>query len=158
MGHQRLETTTIYTKVAQIRGQIVKSPIDQWKQSAKLSAAPEPDTTPTLPNRDQEKRHCCPSVGTLKIHFKPNADTGKVQVTLEIMRDNFKSALSQRVFLTGILVQRNQQNWIQLTMPDINQWQQSMLQLSDEMVKRIHSPEFYETLRAQICQRFLALF
>lgn len=32
LGHQRLETTTIYTKVAQIRGQVVQSPIDQWSQ------------------------------------------------------------------------------------------------------------------------------
>lgn len=62
----------------------------------------------------------------------------------------------ERIFLTGITVGLTNQNWVQLTMPEDDQWAAPLAKLSTSMIDRINSPEFYETIRLQICKRFLA--
>ncbi len=172
LGHQRLETTTIYTKVAQIRGQVIQSPIDQWARQPTLGRSADSGGTCSSAPRSFPKdppSSGAPPVGTLKIHFQKIEDTTAARVTLEVVRDKSGSVgrrrssgesldVERRVFLTGIVVEKNDLNWVQLTMPNVAQWQQPMRGMSKAMVQRIHSPEFYETLRSHICQRFLALF
>lgn len=171
LGHQRLETTTIYTKVAQIPDQVVRSPIDQLPHPISLDSSDSLDSSTERPPSSNASRQTTapPSVGKLKIHFKQMENPRRAKVTLEILRHrprpnprsddkNKTSEFEQRVFLPGILVERTEQNWVQLTMPDIADWKQPMGLLSAAEVDRINSAEFYETLRSQICQRFLNLF
>lgn len=153
LGHQRLETTTIYTKLAQIRHQVVRSPLDQLPQHATASSPLPlgPASTST-----QAQQPSSASVGKLKIHLQRIGKTSEAKVTLEVLLGD-SSVDKERVFLLGIRVQRSRQNWIQLTLPDPQTWEQPLRSLPRAVVARIHSAEFYETIRQQICQRYQAL-
>ena len=100
------------------------------------------------------------SVGKLKIHLRRLDKTDGAKVTLEVLRSDAtgggNNGSLERVFLVGIRVQRSPQNWIELTLPDPATWEQSLKRLPPSVVSRIQSAEFYETIRQQICQRFLA--
>ena len=152
LGHQRLETTTIYTKLAQIRDQAVRSPLDQLNHpNSQKNVRPNPPglSLPVSPPLTK-------SVGKLKIHLQRIARTDEAKVTLEILR-NDSLGVTDRIFLLGIRVQRTHQNWIQLTLPDPETWQQPFKRLPREVVERIQSIEFYETIRNQISRRFQVL-
>ena len=157
LGHQRLETTTIYTKVARIRQHTIQSPIDRLRNTN----IPKPPHIQGNTQKDQK-----PPVGKLRIHLKYDKESNQAKVTLEVLdvqqRDLSASNAArlasrpERIFLTGITVGLTNQNWVQLTMPEDEQWAAPLAKLSTSMIDRINSPEFYETIRLQICKRFLA--
>jgi len=143
LGHQRLETTTIYTRVAQIKTQQIASPLDQ------SNADEKPDTraaTPTAP----AKPDTSPAVGRMAIMLTLQADQKSANVELQI-------AGPQVTVLQGITVRQNDHNWIEISLPSTDAWQRYLTRLPPEQQERITKAAFFEFLRGQINQRFLKL-
>jgi len=155
LGHQRLETTTIYTHVAKISTQAITSPIDQLQQTHQCQVENE------VPTSGIEKRETAPdrlhqptdasNVGRLKFHFLDAVASRSAKVTIEICG----IANLPRQFLTGIEVAHTDSHWLKLTVPTASDWQQTLNQLPATVRKRIERPEFYELIRSEISSRFL---
>ena len=155
LGHQRLETTTIYTHVARLSTQAITSPIDRLQQTQQQEAENE---SASLGNEKQVAVHnrlhqptVSSSTSRLKFHFLDAVASRSAKVTIEICG----VANLPRQFLTGIEVAHTDSHWLKLTVPTASHWQQTLNQLPASMRKRIERPEFYELIRAEISNRFL---
>lgn len=152
LGHQRLETTTIYTQVAQLKTQHVTSPLDQLTQSP--SPPPTQAATSSTPQQ----------VGTLSIAIEPSdeANAAIARVTISEQRNEPASCPSPRrekvaspIVLDGIRVRLDDRKWVQLDIPTIESWNPQLQKLPFEQRRRVESPEFYELLRSHISRRYL---
>lgn len=142
LGHQRLETTTIYTRVAKINTTSVVSPLD------KISA-------PTLHSKTKENdapKKAPKPVGSLSIVLKNHESAPKASVTLIVLAAD----RSEQAVLGDIRVGFDKRNWIQLEIPAIESWTTQLANLPRAQQARIRSPEFFENIRHQISNRFLA--
>ena len=134
LGHRRLETTTIYTHVAKLKTVNISSPLDQLAESQPASPSSRP------------------SVGRMRIGIEPHSGGDSADVRLAIVG----AEGNEPVTLDGVEVRLDSRKWVQLEMPAAEQWLPRLNKLSKAQRDRIQSPEFYETLRSQISQRFLA--
>jgi integrase/recombinase XerD len=138
LGHVKLETTTIYTKVAVIRQQHVASPLDALVGTA--------DSRRSLP---APKR----PAGTMRLEMRPrqnSADAIRVSdVTVDI------TAGQQKLKLEGIVVSEARPGWVSLQLPPQERWQESLSRLTAAHRERIESAEFYQKLQFHITRRFL---
>lgn len=159
LGHQRLETTTIYTHVAQYQNQNVVSPMDRLAGESKLTGGSACDKNSggsgsVAPAAEQAVGP--PSVGKLFVHLKPLPDQRSAQATVEILGlDRATDEASPRRFLTGMVVSLTSQNWVQLTLPELEIWDPVMTTLPSAVRDRIKSPGFFESLRSAISNEFL---
>ncbi|MEM9943285.1 MAG: tyrosine-type recombinase/integrase [Planctomycetota bacterium] len=158
LGHQRLETTTIYTRVAKERCTRVTSPLDKLDLNNSQSI-------PNQASESQSKRTPSGS-GVLKpeIHLV-DQPVGKMKVVMESdssqQRSRFRIEITgkgrgKQVVLNGIKVSQNRLGWIQIDLPTMESWSNSLSQLSKAQKERIESPQFYEQLRDIIAEKFLA--
>lgn len=158
LGHQRLETTTIYTHVARVSTRSVTSPIDQ------LTNPNRPDSNRPDSNRLREPGHsnvavsppASAAVGKLVFHFKDDPKTNSAKVTIEIKGDSQGRKIQRRLFLTGVAVSHSSHQWLSLELPPPEQWAPTLRQLPRRVQDRIDGPEFYELLRSEISKRFLS--
>ncbi|MCH7726370.1 MAG: hypothetical protein IH991_07830, partial [Planctomycetes bacterium] len=137
LGHVRLETTTIYTKVAVIRQCQTESPLD----------------TLTGQRRDRGKSVARPSVGHLSIDLNKRGELeGKavVEATITIHSD------TRPIQLHGIVVRQPRPGWVSLDIPPLEDWETALRWVTPAQRERIESPEFYELLQRYITHRFLA--
>ena len=152
LGHQRLETTTIYTHVAKYKSENVVSPLDRLADSGGLSGE-------VATNKDEKRiqqPQSPPAVGSLLVHLKPVPQQTAAQVTVELLQ--LKSSSSNpvpRKFLTGMMVSLTSQNWVQLTLPEAETWEPVLATLAQPVRDRIKAPEFYESLRRAVSTAFL---
>jgi hypothetical protein len=142
LGHVCLETTTIYVRVARpTDGQAVTSPLDVL--------------TAGQASRAQSARAIARSVGTLRIHLKPEPSekpgSRKAKVTLSILTD------ARPVYLTGIVAKEVRRGWVNLEIPPLEQWEEPMRWLSRQQRERIEEPAFYELLQREIPRRLVQL-
>jgi site-specific recombinase XerD len=177
LGHVRLETTTIYVKVARpVDNEEVTSPLDVLCKKRAAGSASRPPAKP--------------SVGRLRIHVQPEpsraADAlapsplpaqrssggeGRVRggifspaarphdrpgsrqakVTLEIPTD------TRPVYLTGIVAREIRRGWVNLEIPPWENWDEPLRRLSPPQRQRIEEPEFYELLQREIPRRLLRM-
>ncbi len=92
-------------------------------------------------------------VGNLRIHAraepddKPGARVAKV--TIEVEADG------RPVYLTGIVAREARRSWINLSIPPLEQWEESLRWLTPEQRTRIEQPAFYEVLQREIPRRLL---
>ncbi len=137
LGHVRLETTTIYTKVAVIRQCQTESPLD----------------TLTGKRRDRVENPARPSVGRLCIELTTNKEPeGKpaiAEATITIQSD------TRPIQLRGIVVRQPRQGWVSLDIPPLEDWEAALRWVTPAQRARIESPEFYELLQKHITHRFL---
>jgi len=140
LGHQRLETTTIYTRVAQINTASVVSPLDRI-------STPEPPSTETVVLKTIPK-----PVGSLRIVLNNRESQTAADVSLFVLSAN----RNQQAILDGITVKLDSRNWVQLELPPLEAWQPQLANLPAAQQSRIRSPEFFENIRHQISSRFLA--
>jgi integrase/recombinase XerD len=135
LGHARLETTTIYTKVAVIRQQQIQSPLDVINGKTK---AP-----PHQPSR--------PPVGRLQMHLRRRAGEPNVaDVELEIINDD------RFISLDGIVVREPRPGWVTMEIPPLETWEKGLRWLTPPQRERIESPEFYRLIQEQATRRYLA--
>ena len=155
LGHQRLETTTIYTHVARLSTQAITSPIDRLQQNQQCQVE---NKAPTSGTENEETAHDrihqptdASSTGRLKFYFLDAVASRSAKVTIEICR--IKNL--PRQFLTGMEVAHTDSHWLKLSVPTASDWQQTLNQLPASVRKRIERPEFYELIRSEISSRFL---
>ena len=131
LGHVRLETTTIYIKVARPDNDArVPSPIDQL-----VSKNPIQSRKP---------------VGRMRIHLERNDETNRPtgRVTLEV------HSSGRRLYFTGTHASETRPGFITLTIPPLEDWHEPMSWLTREQRDRFAEAEFYETLQREITLRF----
>ena len=158
LGHVRLETTRIYTKVAQPRAP-QRSPLDALfgvgtansGDDRAASVASLSDVLDAAAQRSTQRRR---PVGRLKIHMRrspePTDPSDLVQVTLEIHSDD------RPVYLIGIRVQEARRGWLNIQIPPLEAWSEPLRWLTPSQRERIESEEFYELLQSQIRARYHA--
>ena len=160
LGHARLETTTIYTRVAQVRSERIVSPLDQLPNNQKRRPSARVDSAgdsgsesagdwageSASDSSNQPQR----SVGTLRFDLKRIPGRSAVTVQLHIMG-------ARKTVLAGIEAFQNDQNWIEIRLPASNQWRSAIESLPSQQRARIQSPEFYELIRREISKRALLL-
>lgn len=140
LGHVRLETTTIYTRVAVLRENRVESPLDVL--TGNRTSASRGETTPR-------------PVGTMKLTVVPRqgAPDGPPTADACILVNN----QPQSVELSGIVLSESRPGWVSLELPPTEVWEERLQRLSPNQQERIASPEFYQYLQRHLGERFLAL-
>ena len=137
LGHVKLETTTIYTRVAVQRQHQIQSPLDALNGSSARPASP-------VVRRP---------VGRMRLDVRP-APPGSSKAA-----DALFTVLSDDRFIhfEGIVVREPRPGWIALEVPPLEAWQKPLRWLSQAERERIESPEFYQLLQEHISRRYLAL-
>jgi integrase/recombinase XerD len=137
LGHVRLETTTIYVKVARPSEKGTPSPLDKLYHIA-----------PTASSKTKP-------VGRLKIHFQQQSNESRgcrrAKVTLAI------HSRSRPIYFTGILASEVRPGYVTLQIPPLENWEEPLRWLSRSQRERFEEPEFYETLQREISTRLLRL-
>ncbi|MEM6733621.1 MAG: tyrosine-type recombinase/integrase [Myxococcota bacterium] len=129
LGHARVETTRIYTHVALLQSQGAPSPLDRL-------VGTEPALRPT---------------GRMRAHVevRPN---GEGAGTVEIVEANGMSSQ-----LDGIVLTEPRPGWVMMALPPREEWEREVRRLSPQGRQKLESVEFYETLRALLGRKYLAL-
>lgn len=134
LGHVRLETTTIYVKVARPTSSDDVSPLDN------LQPTPQ-----AIPER--------PTVGSLQIHFQPQLESSVplAKVTLSVNQSG------RPIYFTGIVVAESRPGFVTLQIPPTEDWVQPLSWLTPPQRERFNDPSFYTLLQREIARRFLHL-
>jgi site-specific recombinase XerD len=147
LGHVRLETTTLYVKVAKpTDGCGVKSPLDLLADNSKPPAAAQP----ALPGQP---------VGNLQIHLQP-PPAGEDAATSVSRRAKVTLAIDgggRPIYLTGIVAQEVRPGWVTLEVPPLEQWEESLRWLTPLQRERVASPGFFRLLQQEIPHRLRQL-
>lgn len=134
LGHAKLETTVIYTQVAQRTTESVQSPLDRTHKNN------SPMTTPAKPNT--------PPVGRLTLHVQPiGPDAANVHVKI--------CQRPKDVELDGIILKQSRAGWFSLELPALESWRPVLERLSRAQRDRVESAEFYTHLHALAVERYL---
>ncbi|MCL4855050.1 MAG: tyrosine-type recombinase/integrase, partial [Bryobacteraceae bacterium] len=129
LGHARLETTTIYTKVAVIRQLQVQSPLDVL--TGKRHTPPE-------------VVRVAKPVGRMQIDVRAMPEKEGATVKLSIVEDD------RFIPLEGIIVREPRPGWVTLEIPPLETWQKPLSWLRPEQRERIASADFYQLLQREI--------
>ncbi|MDH3582868.1 MAG: site-specific integrase [Phycisphaerae bacterium] len=136
LGHARLETTTIYTKVAISESTGTDSPLDR-ALAGRARQAPAPQSPPAAP-----------TVGRMRIDLQRRPGEAKTaDVTLQIQGP------SGAVELDGIVARIQRPGWVGIELPPLEAWEQQLARLPQEQRRRIESPPFYELVRNHVARR-----
>ena len=146
LGHVRLETTTIYVKVARPSGQhAVPSPLDQLYRT--------PSHSDHAAANDQQRK---PNVGRLRIHIRQevNQEAGRLaKITLGILLPKMSHLTDDQVYFTGIVAKEVRPGFVTLKIPPLEHWSQPLKLLTQAQRKRLQSAPFYEMLQREISRR-----
>ena len=139
LGHVRLETTTIYVKVANpTAGQSIPSPLDV-----------------TMQGQCSQSKSMSPPVGQLRFHLqqipKEESSLRQAKVTIGIRGE------TRPIYLTGIVAREIRAGWVSLDIPSLEKWEEPRRWLNPQQRERIESPEFFELLQREIPSRLLRL-
>ncbi len=135
LGHERLETTTIYAKVAIVKQEQVQSPIDHGRSAS----------SPGLPG-------AVPQVGSMRVRVatpeesRPGVLTARVLVTVKHGRGE--------TALPDVFAEESRPGWLSLQLPPLEAWHEPLTRLPELMRQRIESPEFYHNLHRVVGSRF----
>jgi hypothetical protein len=131
LGHAKLETTTIYTRVAAKSTEAVESPLDVLNR-AQRPTGPKP-------------------VGRLRVELNLRKDDrGVADVALEILTQ------PRSIRLRGIVVREPRPGWVTLEVPPLEMWEEPLRWLTREERERVESPEFYQTLQEHLTRKYLS--
>ena len=136
LGHVRLETATIYTKVAAIKQTAVASPIDRLHGAQTESPAKTPGAEP---------------VGRMSLSLTPLDSTKTTAAAVITIRG------SQPVRLDGIRLSEARPGWIVMQLPPSEHWDDRLRVLDSRRRERIESAEFCQLLQSELSRRFLAM-
>lgn len=140
LGHMRLETTTIYTKIAKQTVAKLKSPADQLLAEDSNEKA-----------SSKRAADCGGLVGgRLRVEIEPQDQGALAHLRIRFRGKSFK--------LNGIAIRENRNGWMELELPAIDDWVQAINVQSGtkELVERIKSVSFYEWLRQEILAKYIS--
>lgn len=135
LGHVRLETTKIYTRVAVIREKQIQSPLDAITNRRAQPGSAEPSKP----------------VGRMQIELKlRQEEPGTANVRLVIRNQG------RNVCLDGIVAREARPGWIALELPPLEHWERPLNWLTQEQRERVESAQFYQLLQEHVARKFLA--
>ncbi|MEP6170373.1 MAG: tyrosine-type recombinase/integrase, partial [Rhodopirellula bahusiensis] len=141
LGHTNLETTSLYTKVAQMKATAVASPLDQLGNESGRSVE--------SPVRQSASR---PSVGRMRLEVDPNPDSsGAYAVKLGVWQDG------QLLPLPGVLATMPRPDWVSLQIPLQDIWEPTLCCLPAAQRERLESPEFFSQVQREVAKRILRI-
>jgi integrase/recombinase XerD len=140
LGHARLETTTIYAKVAVHKAGQIESPLDRIAGARKEEQ----------PARISEK----PSVGTLRMNVG-SAVTDETGTRTAVCHVEIVQA-TQSLELPGIVIRESRPGWLALDVPPLELWKPTLANLTKPQRERISEPAFYDLLHRELSRRYLA--
>jgi site-specific recombinase XerD len=139
LGHVRLETTTIYVKVARMDDEpCMPSPLDKLYQPLSHDGSHAPRR----------------SVGHLRLHFQQQPDASgcpTAKVTIEVQTPE------RPVYFTGTFVSEARPGFVTLQIPPLEQWDDPLKWISRSQRERFQEPGFYRLLQREITTRFCRL-
>ena len=139
LGHVRLETTTIYVKVAKPSDPLqMVSPLDKLYHTASTA-------------RPQAPRN---QVGRLRLHFQSQPDEQQrrsAKVTIEVISSN------RPVYFTGTRALEVRPGFVTLEIPPLEHWSKPLSLLSSSQRQRFGEPDFYEMVQREIAKRLQSL-
>ena len=137
LGHLRLETTTLYTKLAVLRGDRAVSPLDLL-------------TGPPAPSRPLAVAPSSRPVGALGIRMVRGHDArGPLAQVSLIVRGE------PEVLLEGLVVREPRPGFLALELPPLEDWQPALSFCDDDVRARFEDAAFYETLRDELARRWI---
>ena len=140
LGHTRLETTTIYIKVAQPADDATApSPLDQLYHAA-----------PRVPAAKPRRQN----VGQLRIHFQQQASNSAcrvAKVTLSVRSGE------RHIYFPGIVAKEVRRGYVTLDIPPLEHWVEPLSWLSRSQRERFDEAEFYEMLQREVSTRLCQL-
>lgn len=125
LGHERLETTHIYTHVASLSSRRVASPLDAME-------LPGPSTGSLRP--------------TFRLQLRPDGRTADVVVTVGHARS---------VHLPGIELEEQRPGWLCMRLPPRDTWEAALAHLTPNELSAVDGTDFYERLRATAADAFV---
>ncbi len=153
LGHARLETTTIYTRTAEMRGSPMVSPLDQVQAEVKAEGLTDVANVKTeidaQPNTEVELNQR-PHVGRMKVELKM-IDDRMAEAMIHI------SASSTNISLDGIVVTKHEHGWVELQVPVFERWNKEILDLPVHVRSRLQEQEFFELVRKRVIAEFARL-
>ena len=134
LGHVRLDTTTIYVKVARPSDPAaMTSPLDKLAGQQRTQAA-------------------CPRVGSLRIRLDPQPSENGLRRALATL---LIRGARESVELAGIGVREIRPGWVTLEIPPFETWQATLSRLTTAEQQRIAEPAFFEILQHELPRRLL---
>ncbi len=141
LGHARLETTVIYTKVARTVARTVQSPLDALLGSGDARKLAREAVKPAGK-----------SVGTMRVSLEaPRGPNAGCAARIEILTERGPLELG------GIVVREERKGWVGMQLPPLEAWESVLVWLEPEQRERIESPEFYRLLQSVLTERYLAV-
>lgn len=150
LGHAKIETTTLYTKVAVLRSERIKSPLDLLMAStSSLGAFP-----PAFPERaaafPPPVRMSALAVGRLSVEMTlDSAATDPTAHASLLVHGNAAARFG------GIILREPRPGWIALDLPPLDDWAEALRAVTPEQRERLLSPRFYEYLRMVLGRQFI---
>jgi hypothetical protein len=150
LGHLQRQTTTLYTKLAVLKGERATSPLDLLHgphdppspPPALLEAPAAPVARALPPARTPTTAH---PVGRMKITLVREGDGARVTVVVRADPD---------VVLEGIRVAEPRPGFLTLSLPPLEDWAEGLRWLDPEIRARIEEGAFYDHLLAAIRARW----
>ena len=166
LGHANLETTCIYTHVADQVNTNTISPLDRLHQSNGANDQNSSDTRPGNGAPDSEvsrvKRAVDslpekPAVGQMRLHIAEPDEPGAARdVVVEVLQDGARNVQSmQSVMLHGVRVSMPRPGWVQLEIPTLERWAPELAKCSPAIQERVAEPEFCQILQTQLARRLM---
>lgn len=145
LGHERLETTTLYTRVARLPEARATSPLDVAANEA-LGRTNKPLESGMAPALGDE--------GWLKIELKAaSAVPGRPPEMLATLH-----IIDQRssVQLQGILIREPHSGWVTIDVPPLEVWRDELARLPEARRQRLFDASFFQLLQRELSRRYLA--
>ena len=133
LGHANLETTTLYTKLANFKNAEVRSPIENL------------GTTGTANHSAQGPS--AKSVGRMVLKVVPSHNANQFDVRMKIALPHGS------VPLKGVTAAMPRPGWISLSLPPVEDWAEDLKRLPSVQRDRVLSAEFYHTLQRCVAER-----
>ena len=137
LGHAKLETIRIYTRVATGAQRNPHSPLDTLTR-----AIPGEDRAQ---GRPVDRMQIDLRVRPTKAGESPTADA-RVRILTE----------TRPVLLSGIVIRETRPGWMTLEVPPLEAWEQPLRWVTPVERERIESPQFYRSLEHHLTAKFLA--
>lgn len=148
LGHERLETTTLYTKLAQPNRARVKSPLDALSaRGVRSSSSPSAIASAALAAPREEG-----GARTLRVRPEISAVDGAKATVDATARIRIRAA-EHEVVLEEIRVRELRPGWFSIDVPPVEVWEEQLRWLTPEERERVQDASFYALLQRELPAR-----
>lgn len=155
LGHQRLETTTLYTRVAQLSIATVRSPLDTLTQPPPVAPSNALGAGPTKLNLLEPGLPKRKPVVSLRFDVRLTSEIGASPRTADATVHITNASAPVR--LTGLRLIEIRPGWVSLEIPTHEAWEEALRWTTPPQRERLEEPAFFKLLQEHLTKRFLDL-